>query len=762
MMKLRLLLCLFFCIGFSATTSFAAEREKPAVWLISDGGKGINDPDDISAIAGYLLMSNHFDTRAIVMASTVHPWNKDTENQAAWAKETYGKAYAAGLENLNKYIGGYQKEFRFLESSLKGAGANFSPVKDYRMGDYPSIKALFGEVLRSKELINVLCFGPLTEQAIFVKHCVDSNREDLLDKVRFISHWTASNFHVGNADNPDKTHNSMGDPIASKYMKDMARSGRIVFYECGGIGQYGIVEGSPKGKAYYERFKMSEMGKLFVEGKFVKNRVDDSDCATYFALLGNYGVSLDDIASNGLNFPEVERRNEQAFLSSAKAIREEMMRRSDAAAGLNPDAVKVDVIVKEHGMADAHAWVQGDTLFIGCGHDASPDPHKSFSMDRWEIWSTTDLKEWTYHTSILPQDTYIGDAPDCFAGDLCERDGKYYWFFSNRNKSTGVAVADQIGGTYRDMLNAPLITPKNGYSSHPYDPEIFIEDGVYTICYGSGTYYMATLGKDMCSLASDPKPIEIHDNEGNSVSATDKSSLFKRNGWYYLVYGHRYAMSRNLYGPYKFMGNFLNGGHTSFFEWHGQWYVLQENHETSAFYRGISLKPVFFDEHDAVIIPPDDGMFPGPGRKWDFERSPMAWRAVKGSTVYRTKDGALGGEVSENQATIESAAWLYTLSEECSTISIRIKNNSHAGRMRIAIDSRDYGKGFWNTGSGKKDWTKEPWVTVPIESNCDEFRTYTIPLSKFGHLKERIMQVAIQPLFDTFNGSWEIDEIVIE
>ncbi|MFI3270359.1 MAG: hypothetical protein SNJ09_06115, partial [Rikenellaceae bacterium] len=37
--------------------------QKPAVWLISDGGEQINDPDDISAVAGYLLMSNHFDTR---------------------------------------------------------------------------------------------------------------------------------------------------------------------------------------------------------------------------------------------------------------------------------------------------------------------------------------------------------------------------------------------------------------------------------------------------------------------------------------------------------------------------------------------------------------------------------------------------------------------------------------------------------------------------------------------------------------------------
>ncbi|MFI3249081.1 MAG: family 43 glycosylhydrolase [Rikenellaceae bacterium] len=736
--------------------------QKPAVWLISDGGEGINDPDDISAVAGYLLMSNHFDTRAIVMGSTVHPWNKDTSDQKAWAEQTYGKAYAAGLENLNKYIGGFQPSMRYMESSLKGCGENFQWQKRYNLSDYPSIKALYDEVKSSKELINILCFGPLTEQAIFVSYCLSSGNEELLSKVLFISHWTSSNFHVGNLENPDRTHNSVGDPISSHYMKEMARNGRIKFYECGGIGQYGIVEGAPKGRAYYERFKMSELGRVFVEGKFIRDGVDDSDCATYFALLGNYGVSLNDIASNGLNMPEVERRNEAAFASSAHEIRKEMMRRSDAAAGLNPSTIKVDVIVPEHGMADAHAWVQRDTLWIGCGHDQSPDPHISFSMDRWEFWSTTNLRDWEYHSSLYPKDTYMGDVPDCFAGDITSRNGKYYWFFSDRTRSTGVAEADYIGGPYRDILGKALITPENGYSDHPYDPEIYEEDGVYTICYGSGTYYMATLAEDMRSMITDPKAIEVLDDEGNVLRTTDKSTLFKRDGWYYLVYGHRYAMSRELYGPYKFMGDFLNGGHTSFFEWHGEWYVLQENHETSAFYRGISLKPIFFNEDGSIIIPPDDRMFPGPGRRWDFDRSTMAWSSVYGTTLYRNGDGALAGEVTCNNAIIESAAWLYTLSEECTQIKIRIKNNSYATRLRIAIDSRDEGAGFWQSGSGKKDWSNEQWVTIPIESRSDEYRTYTIPLSKFDDIKQRIMQVALQPIFDTYNGTWEIDEISIE
>ncbi|WP_158293176.1 family 43 glycosylhydrolase [Tamlana fucoidanivorans] len=543
-----------------ATAMFS---QKPKVWLISDGGYQINDPDDISAVASYLLMSNMFNTRGVVIGSTTHPWNKNTIDQKKWAEETYASAYSKDLKNLNKYIGGYQTTIRFLESSIKGMGVSFSPTKNYILKNYPSILSLFKEVDQSKETINVLCYGPLTEQAIFVSYCLNNNRFDILKKTRFISHWTSSNFHVGSIKNPEHTHNCFADPIACEYMKNKAKNGNIEFYECGGIGQYGLVEGGPKGKEYYSLFKDSNLGKIFAEGKFTKNRVDDSDAATYWALLGNYGVSLKDIASNGVNFPEVEERNEKAFALHAKQMRDELLRRSNAAAGRNPDAIKIDIIVPEHGMADPHAWVQNDTLFFIAGHDESWEGKGSFRMDKWEVWSSVDLKTYTHHRDILPKQTYIGDLPNCWAGDICERNGKYYWFFSNRNINTGVMVANKITGPYTDLLGKPLL--KEGIVPvHPYDPEIFIEDDVYTICFGSGTYYMATLAEDMKSLTTTPKPIIVQNENGEILKTDDKSTLFKRNDWYYLVYGSNYAMSKNLYGPYTYKGPFLKGGHTSF------------------------------------------------------------------------------------------------------------------------------------------------------------------------------------------------------
>ncbi|WNJ17336.1 family 43 glycosylhydrolase [Pontibacter sp. G13] len=428
--------------------------------------------------------------------------------------------------------------------------------------------------------------------------------------------------------------------------------------------------------------------------------------------------------------------------------------------GVHPDAKQVDLIVPEHGMADPHAWVQNDTVFIICGHDESWLGRGSFRMDRWEIWSSTNLEDWTFHSSILPKDTYIGDLPNCWAGDICERDGKYYWFFSNRNINTGVVVADQITGPYRDELGEPLL-PKGIVPVHAYDPEIYMEDGVYTICFGSGTYYMATLAEDMMSLETEPTPILVKDDEGKKMGTGDKSTLFKRDGWYYLVWGSKYAMSRELYGPYHYQGPFLDGGHTSFFDWDGQKYVLQENHDISAFYRGASLKPVFFHEDGTIIIPENDRWFPGPGRPFRFERSTMGWRSLDGSTI-DMQEGKLTGTLQAAGATVVSAPWLYTDLQACSQITVKLKNASPATQMEISIFSRNQGADFWRTQTDEIDWTQQTWITYPIEAHDPDFRSYTLSLEEFPDLRQRLMQVGLRPATNASEGTWEIEEIVIE
>lgn len=259
-----------------------AEAEKPKVWIISDAadkhlerapGKPVTDPDDISALAGYLLMSNEFDTRGIVVGANANANPAQGKlSMKVWAEDLFLSAYKNDLSALNASIGGYQQEIRFGESFLWSSPATYQPEKIYRnLAGYSSVQALFDEVESSESPIYVLCWGMLTEPAVLINHCLATGREDVLRKVRFISHWTSSYFHVGTMAHPERVHNAFNDAEAAAYVKRMALSGLVTFYECAAIGQYGIVEGSPRGREFYDQFRGSALGRVYVDGKFLKD-----------------------------------------------------------------------------------------------------------------------------------------------------------------------------------------------------------------------------------------------------------------------------------------------------------------------------------------------------------------------------------------------------------------------------------------------------------------------------------------------------------
>jgi hypothetical protein len=179
---------------------------------------------------------------------------------------------------------------------------------------------------------NVLGWGTVREPAILVNHFRATKREAVLAKLRFIAHWTNSSLHQGSPEHPEHVANCREDPDACAYMKQCARDGVMRYLECGAIGQAGIVNGSPKGRAYFDAFKISRLGTIFVEGKFVRGSVDHSDAATYWVLLGNRGVGLNDIADDGTNPPAVEGANEHKFRDNSKRIHDELLRRANAAA----------------------------------------------------------------------------------------------------------------------------------------------------------------------------------------------------------------------------------------------------------------------------------------------------------------------------------------------------------------------------------------------------------------------------------------------
>ena len=146
----------------------------------------------------------------------------------------------------------------------------------------------------------------------------------------------------------------------------------------------------------------------------------------------------------------------------------------------------------------------------------------------------------------------------CWATDAAERNGRYYWYFSEGPK-TGVVVGETPAGPWRDPLGGPLVA-EGMVPVKAYDPGILVDDdGSAYIVFGVWDYYVARLGEDMISLAEKPRRVTIHNPEGpyGRGKTDDKPYLHKRGGIYYLSWGCFYAMSESVYGPYECRGSVL-------------------------------------------------------------------------------------------------------------------------------------------------------------------------------------------------------------
>jgi hypothetical protein len=254
-------------------------------------------------------------------------------------------------------------------------------------------------------------------------------------------------------------------------------------------------------------------------------------------------------------------------------------------------------------------------------------------MDDWWIWSSPDLVHWTNECVIKPEQTYIGKPfTGCWATDAAFRNGKYYFYFSEKNEQAGVLVADSPTGPWRDPLSKPLLradlTP-----THEYDICVFQDDdGSPYIIFGVWDYYIAKLNDDMISLAEEPRLLELDRKFGpyGEGKTDDKPNLHKINGHYYLTWGCFYAMSDSVFGPYQFKGSVmdtnisfapgyatptwpkgpLQGRHGNFFSWHGQCYFTYCDMSRSGnrFFRDAFISYVHYKANGEIAPVRVDGM----------------------------------------------------------------------------------------------------------------------------------------------------------
>ncbi len=312
---------------------------KPNLWVYTDlsdprnqrsGGHPYNDPDDICTLAALLLQANRFDIHAVVYASNTRLGLADP---TAFIQETFAAAYRHDRPYLERTFGGYQREIPFKLSSINRGGKprKFNPREDYR--DLTSLDTVRELVeLASREPVHVLNWGPLTESAMAVKHCLTTGNFTALENMTFISHWTMSFIAQGSPETPYAVANCRDDALACDYIHQVAAAfPSVKFIEVGSTGQTGIVNGTANFPRN-EEFMASRLGQIFMASKFYHGKPDFSDGATFWLLAEGYGPGIDHFRPDGTLDQATEEAARDAFLADGHAIMDNLLLRSNVAA----------------------------------------------------------------------------------------------------------------------------------------------------------------------------------------------------------------------------------------------------------------------------------------------------------------------------------------------------------------------------------------------------------------------------------------------
>ncbi len=270
-----------------------------------------------------------------------------------------------------------------------------------------------------------------------------------------------------------------------------------------------------------------------------------------------------------------------------------------ASLGLTLTVLADNPVVQTIYTADPAPVVINDTVYLFTGHDE--DRSRTFNMKDWRCFSSKDMVNWTDHGSPLSVQSFNWARADAWAGQVIERNKKFYYFVPMNRKgggmSLGVAVADSPEGPYKDAIGKPLVAVGDGN----IDPTQFIdEDGQAYLYWGNPALKYVKLNEDMLTfdekvgIVTVPLTIEgfgKRNNDPKRATLYEEGPWFyKRNNLYYMVYAASgipenicYATSPSSTGPWAFMGiimptegkSFTN--HPGVIDYHGHSYFFYHN-----------------------------------------------------------------------------------------------------------------------------------------------------------------------------------------
>lgn len=182
--------------------------------------------------------------------------------------------------------------------------------------------------------------------------------------------------------------------------------------------------------------------------------------------------------------------------------------------------------------ADPNIACFGDTYYIY----PTTDGGTGWNSTQFKAFSSKDLVNWKNEGVILN----LADVPwsggvNAWAPTIAEKDGKYYFYFSGKNKentikSLGVAVADSPTGPF--IPKETPIVAGGVLAGQMIDPAVFIDDdgGAY-LYWGNGAMYAARLSDDMMSIEGEIQTV-------TPTNFREAAFVIKRGGVYYFMWSN--------------------------------------------------------------------------------------------------------------------------------------------------------------------------------------------------------------------------------
>ncbi len=301
-------------------------------------------------------------------------------------------------------------------------------------------------------------------------------------------------------------------------------------------------------------------------------------------------------------------------------------------------------IISQRYTADPTGLEYNGRLYVWTSHDL--DEQKRYWMNDITCVSTDDMQNWTDHGEVFKAPDDMPWVTQAWAPSVVERNGKFYLYTGDGNRSVNVSVSDNPTGPFKGVGGKPLITRKTPNSNVEwlFDPTVFIDNDGQAYCvFGGGptkiqedgkrrkNARIIKLGDDLISTVGEAVLIDAPGfYEGGYISKRNVKGKTKYYFSYFTNIGTGmnidYMMSDKPMTGWEYKGTVLkqpadnyNNSHASVFSFKDKWYLGYHTRKIATDrkldeaialrQRSVCVDELFFNEDGTIkeVVPTQEG-----------------------------------------------------------------------------------------------------------------------------------------------------------